>query len=67
MKKWNVIIQFTIQADSRGQAWVLAESLCRTKLRDLANVERVSLDPLTEEDAKQTIAINEPIGVAIIS
>lgn len=67
MKKWDVQIQFTIQAKTWGQAWILSENLCQTKLRGLADVVRISTQPLSGKQAQETIAVNEPIGVAVIS
>lgn len=57
MKKWNVDITFTIQADNKTKAWDLAEEIISKHLRDLANVHSVSELPHPED----WIAINEPI------
>ena len=59
MKKWNVTVNFNIQAEDRGQAWLEAAKVCEKHLRDLANIERISEVELL--DASKIIAINEPI------
>ncbi len=57
MKKWNVEVTFTIQAETRTKAWELSREVCRKHLRDLANVESVTLHPVSDD----WIAVNEPI------
>ncbi len=57
MKKWMVTITFAIQADTRHEAWRLAEGICEKQLRDLASVHSVSGEPLDDD----WIAVNEPI------
>lgn len=59
MKKWNVKVEFTIQAEDRKVAWELSREICRRHLRDLAQVMAVSTNPLPDPD--EWIAINEPI------
>ena len=59
MKKWNVKIEFTIQADDRMKAWELSREICYKHLRDLATVTAVSSNPLP--DPEEWIAVNEPI------
>lgn len=59
MKKWNVKIEFTIQAEDRTKAWTISRELCDKNLRGLAQVMAVSSNPLPDPD--EWIAINEPI------
>ena len=59
MKKWNVTINFAIQAEDRHEAWLETTKVCQRHFRDLANVERVSEIKLL--DPSQVIAVNEPI------
>lgn len=57
MKKWNVTITFTIQANTKTKAWDLAKELIDKHLRNLADVH--SVDELPNPEG--WIAINEPI------
>ena len=57
MKKWNVRVAFTIQAETRHEAWELSKDICRNHLRDLAIVESVTTNPVDDD----WIAVNEPI------
>ncbi len=59
MKKWDVTVKFTIQAETRPEAWDIARGICEKKLRDLAYVQSVGVDPLPDPD--DWIAVNEPI------
>jgi len=59
MHKFEVSIEFVIKAETRNEAWQKAEEYCNKHLRGLANVRRVSLEPLP--DPQSVIAINEPI------
>ena len=57
MKKWNVKVEFTIQAADRKIAWELSKEICRKHLRDLAVVTAVTRNPVDDD----WIAVNEPI------
>ena len=59
MKKWEVEITFVIQVETREGAWKEARRVIEERLRGLANVRRVSLEPI--EDPNNWIALNEPI------
>ena len=56
MKKWETEIVFAIQAETRHDAWLIAEEIIAKHHRGLANVLRVALKPNPE-----LIAVNEPI------
>lgn len=58
MKKWETEIVFAIQAETRKDAWRIAQEIIEKHHRGLANVLRISLTPWEDED---TIAVNEPI------
>ena len=59
MKKWQVTIETTIQAEERSEAWRIAAALMEKHLRGLATVMSVSREPVA--DPQGWIAINEPI------
>ena len=59
MKKWETEIVFAIQAETRHEAWGIAEGIIEKHHRGLANILRVSLTPWDEAD--EVIAVNEPI------
>ena len=61
MKKYDVTIQFTwASTHNREVAWQEAESYIRRNMRGLATVLKVT-NELPDKQAKETIAINEPI------
>ena len=64
MKKWDVTVKFTIQSETRKEAWDIGKRICEEKLRDLAYVHSVSMEPLP--DPEEWIAVNEPIRPQII-
>jgi len=57
VKKWNVKVEFTIQAEDLKIAWELSREICRKHLRDLAVVTAVTRNPVDDD----WIAVNEPI------
>ena len=59
MKKWDVNVTFTIQAPDRHNAFIEAGEIITKHLRNLADLNTVH--ELTEEEAKDTIAVNEPV------
>jgi len=59
LKKWETEIVFAIQAETRHEAWKIAEGIIEKHHRGLANVIRIGLLPLPDPD--DTIAVNEPI------
>ena len=59
MKKYLMTIQFYIEADGRSKAWDITCSFVEKHLRDLADV--ISAHELPDEEAKEVIAVNEPI------
>ena len=59
MKKFEVTIQFVVEAPDRHIAWLYSQDVCQRHLRDLATVKAVSIDPLP--NPQEWIAINEPI------
>ena len=58
MKKWETEIVFAIQAETRKEAWAIAEDIIEKHHRGLASVIRISLTPWEDDE---TIAVNEPI------
>ncbi len=65
MDKFKVTVGFVIKAKDRQVAWQKARQICEDHLRDLANVEAVSMKPIPDPD--EWIAINEPIKSRPIS
>ena len=59
MKKWNVTINFAIQAEDRKQAWLETTKISQRHFRDLAMIEEVSEIELL--DTSQVTVVNEPI------
>ena len=59
MKKYDVTVTFTIQAEDRKGAWLEGAKVCERHLRDLAHIDKVH--ELTLEDMEFNIAVNEPI------
>lgn len=56
MKKWETEIVLAIQAETRAEAWIIAEQIIAKHHRGLANILKVALEPNPE-----LIAVNEPI------
>ena len=59
MKKWQVTIECTIQAETREEVWEIGRELIDKHLRGLASVASVELGPIPNPE--QWIAVNEPI------
>ena len=57
MKKWETEIVLAIQAETRKEAWKIAQEIIEKHHRGLANVVRVGLNPILDD----VIAVNEPI------
>jgi len=60
MKKWDVNVTFTIQAPDRHNAFIEANEVIAKHLRNIADLN--SVHELTNTEAKDVIAVNEPIG-----
>ncbi len=56
MKKWETEIVFAIQAETRHEAWRIAQEIIEKHHRGLASIIRVRLEPNPD-----LIAVNEPI------
>ena len=59
MKKYEVTIQFMWQAKNRHDTWREVEEYIDSKMRGLATVTGVSINPA--EDPEEWMALNEPI------
>ena len=62
MKKFEVAIRLIVVADNRQEAWIEARKICQKRLRDLAWVESIAIEPLLIPESY--IAVNEPIKAA---
>ena len=59
MKKWDVNVTFTIRAPDEHNTFIEAGEVIARQLRNLADLNTVH--ELTDKEAEDSIAVNEPI------
>lgn len=59
MKKFDMTIQFTVEALNRHKAWIVTQGIIQKHLRGLASV--LSEHELSDKETEDSVAVNEPI------